>query len=210
MNLTKSKLAIILSKLKGFENPKFKDEQYTTDSEVAATILWNAYMAGDIENQIIADLGSGTGILGLGAILLGATKVYFVEKDKDALKIFEENLSKIKENQKELQDYETKIVFDDVKNFSHQVDVVFQNPPFGIKKLHADRSFLEKAFEISKKIYSFHKSESTSFLQSFSLQHKFAIVEEHKFAFPIKQTMKYHTSKIKRIEVSCYKFEKID
>ena len=60
---SKSSLAVALSKLKGFEKPKVKKEQYMTDSEVAADILWNAFMDGYIDDKTIADLGSGTGIL---------------------------------------------------------------------------------------------------------------------------------------------------
>ena len=85
--ITKSKLAITLSKLKVFDSAKVKLEQYPTDSEVAADVLWNAFMQGDIGNKIIADLGAGTGVLGIGALILGAKKVYFVEKDKDVIKL---------------------------------------------------------------------------------------------------------------------------
>src|SRR3989338_11601347 len=97
MIITKSRLAIILSKLRQFENPKFLDEQYTTDSEIAAMVLWNAYMSGNIKGKTIAYLGAGTGILGIGALLLGAKKVFFVEKDENAVKILKENLEGTKE-----------------------------------------------------------------------------------------------------------------
>ncbi len=205
MRLTKSGLGIILSKLHNFENPRFSDEQYTTDSEIAATILWNAFLAGNIKDKIIADLGAGTGILGIGAGLLGAKEVFFVEKDEKTLKILRKNLA---EFQKILKNCEISVVLSDVKNFSEPVDVVLQNPPFGIKKKHADRIFLEKAFEIAPIVYSFHKSESTSFLQKFARDHNFSIIWEQKFAFPLKQTMKFHKSCIKRIDVSCYFFKK--
>ncbi len=203
--LTKSGLAIKLSKLKVFDNPSFTDEQYPADSEIAATILWDAFMSGNIENMTIADLGAGTGILGIGAAMLGAKAVYFVEKDAKAIEILKQNLA---EKFAELGKCETKIIFDDIKNFETKVDVVLENPPFGVKKAHADRIFLEKAFETADLIYSFHKSESTDFLKKFSNQHKFELLKEQKFAFPLKQTMKYHTSKIRRINVSCYCFIK--
>ena len=88
--ITKSKLAIQLSKLKVFETAKIKLEQYPTDSEIAADILWNAFMQHDIEGKVIADLGAGTGVLGIGALLLNAKKVCFVEKDKEAVKLLKE------------------------------------------------------------------------------------------------------------------------
>ena len=51
MIISKSKLAILLSKLRVFEAPKLKSEQYTTDSEIAADVLWQAYYLKDIENK---------------------------------------------------------------------------------------------------------------------------------------------------------------
>ena len=76
--VSKSALAIELSQLNVFPTPNIKLEQYPTDSEIAADILWTAFMRNDIKNKIIADFGCGTGLLGIGAILLGAKKVFFI------------------------------------------------------------------------------------------------------------------------------------
>ena len=69
---SKKDLEIILSTLKGFERPKPELEQYTTPSSLAAELLWQAYIDGNIEGKIVVDLGCGTGILALGAAILGA------------------------------------------------------------------------------------------------------------------------------------------
>ena len=61
--LSKSTLAVRLSKLKGFLQPKLASEQYATDSETAADLLWLAFMNGDVKDKVIADFGCGTGIL---------------------------------------------------------------------------------------------------------------------------------------------------
>ena len=74
---SKKELAILLSKLKTFDTPKTHLEQYSTDSEIAADILWFAYQNKDIEGKKIADFGCGTGILGIGALNLGANKILF-------------------------------------------------------------------------------------------------------------------------------------
>ena len=89
--LTKKKLAIQISKLKGYEEADVRLEQYTTDSEIAAEVLWFAFLNNDIKNKIIADFGCGTGVLGIGALLLGAKKVYFVDVDKKILEICKSN-----------------------------------------------------------------------------------------------------------------------
>ena len=82
---SKSGLAVVLSRLSVFQRPKVRVEQYPTDSEIAAEVLWSAFMKGDIDKMCIADLGCGTGILGIGALLLGAKKVYFLDIDQNAL-----------------------------------------------------------------------------------------------------------------------------
>ena len=46
--MTKSGLAVLLSRLEGFKEPKVREEQYLMDSEIAAFVLWNAYLLKDI------------------------------------------------------------------------------------------------------------------------------------------------------------------
>lgn len=202
--LTKSRLAIVLSKLGVFENPKAKSEQYATDPEVAAEVIWQAYMIGDIKGKALADLGCGTGILGIAALLLGAKKVHFVDNDKASLQIAKKNLEKVRiitSGRAEFEDC-------DIEDFAKKVEVVVQNPPFGIKARHRDRVFLQKAFEIAPIVYSFHKSESAEFLKSFARDSRFDISNRRDFSFPLKRTQKYHKRDIFRIKVSAYRFMK--
>lgn len=209
--LTKSSLAIKLSKLKTFEEPSIKAEQYSTDSEIAAELLWFAFMKGDIDNKVIADLGCGTGILGIGCLLLDAKKVYFVDNDNKALEILKSNIKNINNiNDKNQIDNKNRIIIKnlDIKNFDNKVDTVIQNPPFGTKQEHADKFFLEKAFQVAKIVYSFHKSTSENFINKISKDNNFIITNKFNFSFPLKQTMKYHKKRIQRIEVSCWRLKK--
>ena len=181
--MNKKQLAIKLSKLKGFENPKLKLEQYFLDSEVAADMVWTAYLNGDIENKVIADLGAGTGILGYGAFLLGAKKVYLIEKDKEVIKIAKENIK-------------DKLTFvnKDIKDFNVKVDTIIQNPPFGTKDEHADKLFLEKAMKFSNTIYSLHKITSKKFIRKLVRENfKFKIYEVN---VPLKKTYGFHKKRI--------------
>lgn len=70
------KLKNLQSALEGFEtfkNPKIKLEQYTTSPHIAACILHTAqFTYGDIKGKIVADLGCGSGVLSIGAAILGA------------------------------------------------------------------------------------------------------------------------------------------
>jgi len=198
--LSRSGLAIALSTVKGFLDPKVRVEQYMTDSEVGATVLWDAYMKGDIRGKVIADLGSGTGILGIGAMMLGASKVYFVESESSAMEIAKENVGNIESESS------SEFFFGDVVDFDKKVDTVIMNPPFGVKSEHSDRKFLEKAFKISDKVYSFHKSETKKFIESFAKDNNFEIMQVIDFEFPLKSTMKFHKKRIERINVSCFEF----
>lgn len=205
--MSKSGLAIILSGLKGFESPKVREEQYTTDSEIAASVLWSAYLLGNIERRIIADLGCGTGILGIGALLLGAEEVFFIDADKKAIEIAKNNILKLKSESYAFG--KAKFFNQDFKNLRIQSQVVIQNPPFGTRIRHNDLFFLEKALEIAPIVYSFHKSESKGFLERFSARKKAKITHIWNFKFPLKATFLFHHRQIRRIDVSCFRFQKI-
>ncbi|MBW2971151.1 METTL5 family protein [Candidatus Woesearchaeota archaeon] len=203
--LTKSRLAILLSKQKDFERPKANLEQYTTDSETAARILWNAHMLGDIENKVVADLGCGTGILGIGCLLLGAQWVHLLDADKKAIEIAKANLSGLEEYNIAKRAH---FIVKDVSDFEIKVDTVIQNPPFGVQRLNADRAFLEKAMECTETIHSIHKIESEGFVKALCKEKGFIVSHLWHYSLPLKQTMAYHTHRIQRINVGCWRLIK--
>ena len=198
---SKKELAIILSKLKDFDFPDTKLEQYSTPSEIAADILWVAYMNGDIHSKTVLDAACGPGIFGLGALLLGAKKVYFVDLDKKILKTAKENIKEIKKS------YNVgNSIFkqQDIINFKTKVNTVIQNPPFGVQKEHADKTFLKKAMEVCDKIYSIHKIESEGFIRTLSRENNFLLKKIIPLIFSIKQTQKYHKRPIYRFKAACF------
>jgi len=203
---SKKALEMILSRFKVFKEPKVRLEQYPTDPEIAAEILWNMHMKGDI-GKVSADLGCGAGILGIGMLLLSKVRVYLVDIDEDALKIAKENLAQVKSEHSILGEaiFECK----DILNFNEKVDVVVENPPFGIKKKNMDRVFLEKAFSLADVVYSFHMSETKEFIDKFSSKKGFKITDVWDFNFPLKATYFFHRKKTQRIPVSCIRFERI-
>ncbi|NTV23196.1 MAG: methyltransferase [Nanoarchaeota archaeon] len=196
---SKKQLAVFLSRLQSFEKPSFRLEQYPTDSEIAAEILWFGQQLGDIEGKTVADLGCGTGILGIGAMMFSPKKVFFVDIDEMPIKRLRENLKLM-----EASDYE--IMNNDVTSFKEKVHLVLQNPPFGVKSEHADRVFLEKAFEIG--IYSFHKTESKAFIESLAKDRGFSVTHYFEFKFPLKNSMHFHTKKVEHIAVGCWRLSR--
>ena len=203
---SKSRLAIILSGLEGFYESKLRQEQYLMDSEIGASMLWNAYLLGDIEGKVIADLGCGTGLLGIGALLLGAKQIIFVDSDEESLEIARNNISKVKSEGYKLG--KAKFICRDVRKLKLRVDIALQNPPFGTKNRHADVFFLEKALEIARIVYSFHKSETLDFLERFAAKKNAKITHIWDFKFPLKASFSFHQRQIHRIDVSCLRFIK--
>ena len=204
--MSKSGLAIVLSGLDGFSEPKVRQEQYIMDSEIGASVLWNAYLLKDIGEKSIADLGCGTGIIGIGALLLGAKHVVFVDSDKKALNTVKNNISKIKSEGYEVGTAD--FIYKDIKEVSIEQDVVIENPPFGTKTKHKDAVFLEKALKIAPIIYSFHKSETKAFLRQFAGRNLAEITHIWDYKFPLKHTFGFHKREIHRINVSCFRFER--
>jgi len=195
---SKSQLAIELSKVSSFIHPKIKFEQYVTDSEIAADILWQAYLEGDIKGKVIADLGAGTGVFSLGCVLLKAKRVYAVEKDKDALDVAKKNVkSKV-----------CKFICSDIRNFDKKVDTVIQNPPYGTRDKHADREFLLKSFDISDKVYSLHKITTAKFVEKIAEDNGFRIKRVLRFNLPLRKSYAFHTKKKVDVETGCWIIEK--
>ena len=143
-----------MSYLSRLEKPRLwkrELEQYFTPIEIAADLLWNIYMRGELQNRTVADLGAGYGILGLGAALLGARKVYLVELDKELARLIERNANLLGVSER------CEIIHGDAKKFSRQVDLVIQNPPFGIEtRKGEDLEFLRVAASIAPLVYSMH------------------------------------------------------
>ncbi|MBI5065743.1 methyltransferase [Candidatus Woesearchaeota archaeon] len=202
---TKKGLAIVLSKLKPLESLKVSLEQYNTDSEIAATILWNYGIIGEFNQKVIADLGAGSGILGLGALLLGAKKVFFVESEKSSIEVAKNNYELLKS---EFDLGEAIFVNEDINLFTEKCDIILQNPPFGTKSEHADKAFLEKAFSLAPIIYTFHKASTEIFVKKITADNNFKIVNEWLFNFPIKRTYSFHKKPVKNVLVKAYRLEK--
>ncbi len=199
MVVSKSELAIELSKLEVFSKPKEDLEQYPTDSEIGATVLWNAYMKGWIKDKKVIDFGAGSGILGIGALLLDAKEVVFVENDKEIIGTLRKNIK-----EKDLMN-KSKIIRSDIHEIKGiNADIVIQNPPFGTRNKSIDMIFLKKAMETAPKVISFHKSSTREYILKKCLEAGFELEEEMRFLFPLKNTLSHHRKKIQRIAVSCF------
>jgi len=92
--MKKKQLEMMLERLEGFSRPSFQREQYSTPAAVAAEMLYLAAIRGDLEGCTVCDLGCGTGILAIGASLMGARAVG-VETDPEALAAAKRNAERL-------------------------------------------------------------------------------------------------------------------
>ena len=93
--MKKTALAQQLAVVAGFESPQAGLEQYPTPPELAAHLIHVADLLGDVEDRTVIDLGTGTGMLALGAALRGPAEVVGIDLDGRALRIARENRRRV-------------------------------------------------------------------------------------------------------------------
>jgi len=151
---SKSELEILLERVEGFDSPRLRLEQYRLPAPVAAEILWYIGLRHkDLEGRIVADLGCGTGMLAAGAALMGAGYVVGIDIDAKALSRARGVLEKFR-----LED-RVDLLRGAVEDLSISVEVVIQNPPFGIRTREADRAFLRAGIGAGQTVYSLHRGD---------------------------------------------------
>ncbi len=146
-----------LAALRGFPHPDPRREQVVTPPEAAAALFEAALARDDLVGRSVLDLGSGTGVLAIGAALLGAARVTGGEADPAALAVARENAraAGVEVDWRE----------GEVGATALRADTVVMNPPFGAQRAHADRPFWEAALAAAgRRIYAFALTDSRSFI----------------------------------------------
>jgi putative methylase len=198
-------LEMTLQRLAGFSRPRAALEQYQTPAPLAARLLYQALMKGDIEGKRVCDLGCGTGVLAIGAALLGAASVTGIDIDERALAIARENAALI--------DADVTFLAADVREGGCRerigtCDTVIMNPPFGAQKAHADRPFIDCALAVAGVAYSIFNAGSIPFVEAYTAQ-RAEITEKVGGAFPIKRSFAFHTKDVQEIEVEILRLKRI-
>ena len=204
--MTQKTLAVELSRLASFIDASTNLEQYSTESNVAAELIWDANNFNLIKDKTIIDLGAGTGILGIGCLLMGAKHIIFVEKDKKAIQVLKNNLKHI-ENLYDIKGT-NEIVNEDVVIFNKSADLVIQNPPFGTKNKNIDTVFLEKALLLAPLVITLHKTTTEKYIQELISNKGFTIKRKYNFKYPLKKSMPQHRQMVEYINVSGWLLER--
>ena len=183
-----------LQDLRTFSNPKQNLEQYATTPLLATKLLQVASVEfNDIEEKSVIDLGVGTGVLAIGAKLMGAGHVLGIDVDTDALEECKENLEMYdpelevelclmdvvelirrydNDEDKDKDEDEDEAVSVKRKDYVWpRADTVLTNPPFGTRRKGADVAFLAAAMKMAETaVYSFHKTSTREYIEKVAVK----------------------------------------
>ena len=212
----KKDIAVKLQQLDLIEHPKLELEQYCTPPDIAAELIHMVGMDTDVCGKSVLDLGCGSGILGLGMVVCGASKLVGIDVDGEALEAARRNGSTI---QNLCEDAVLEFCKHDVKTLestdfpehSRKFDIVISNPPFGTRESKIDQVFVEKGLMFSDMVYSVHKYSTRQFwktkVKEFGVEMDVIIPE---LQFPIKKTFSFHKHGVMDIQAQFIKFSKTD
>ncbi|CAM9549612.1 unnamed protein product, partial [Discosporangium mesarthrocarpum] len=181
-------------------------EQYSTSPHLAARMLYTAEMEyGDISGRRVLDMGCGTGMLGIGACMLGAGFVAGVDIDEGALAIAASGVEEM--------ELDMDLICCDMTRCpltAGSVDTVVMNPPFGTRKAGIDILFLERALEqiAATAVYSMHKSSTRKHILKKAEQWGVEVVVVAQLRFDIPATYKFHKRDSVDVEVDLIRLEK--
>ncbi|KAF8062679.1 Mettl5 [Scenedesmus sp. PABB004] len=190
-------LHALMQDIAPFDSPKPALEQYPTGPDIASRMLYTIESAyGDIAGRVVADLGTGTGMLAIGAALLGSPAVLGVDVDADALAVAQANADAYDEP------LPIDFVLSEVGALPRAAGrlaphTVVMNPPFGTKAgaKGADVAFLRAAAALRPAaIYSLHKTSTRAHIEKVALRElgcvSAEVIAELRYALPA--TMRFH------------------
>ena len=216
-----------LSDVEVFERPKSEFEQYPTSAHIASRMLFTAENTfSDISGKSVVDLGTGTGMLGIAAVMMGAGHVMGIDVDADALEIAKRNVREILFDEECSDSSEEEDDGDPVPSFEllhmdvtriaemgslHKCcDTVVTNPPFGTKgKKGIDVEFLRAAFHMSTNaVYSLHKTSTRDYIGKWAARNGAVSAEPIvELRYDLPNTYKFHRQGSVDVWVDVWRFE---
>ena len=201
--IPRGRLEEALRRIRPHPHPDPELEQYTTPPKVAAELLFTArYIYDDIKDRLVADLGCGTGRLGIGALMLGAEAVVGVDIDSTAISTARENAVEADVSDR------LHLLIGDVAPLRAVFDTVIMNPPFGTRRRHADIEFLDEALRIARAVYSIHKSSTREFIKRHIRRRGGRISALLKMEMEIPHMFRFHRKPRRLVEIDLYRIER--
>ena len=200
-------LAIRLSKLTAHPCRDVTLEQYATEGDLAAYWMLAVDQLDGFEGKVVADLGAGNGILGIGALLLGARRVVFVETDEDALEVLRSNVASLEDDLPDRADVvAARVGLDDLP--LDDVDLVVMNPPWGVQRERADRPFLDVAFTSAGLAVHLLHSDRASHVEAMAASHDWEAEAVLRTEFRLPPTYEHHAKRTGTTDVQCWRFHR--
>ncbi|OVE86316.1 METTL5 family protein [Natronolimnobius baerhuensis] len=203
MSLSRRSLARELESVADFADPSPDLEQYLTPPEIAAHVCHLAALEGDCSRPVV-DLGTGTGMLAIGAALAGAERVVGVDIDSDALATARKNATRV-----DAADIEWVRGDGTSPPLALENATVLSNPPFGAQRgnRHADRDFLEAAAEIGTVSYTIHNEGSQEFVESFAADEGGEVTHAFRAEFPIAHRFEFHSEAESTLQAEVFRIK---
>ncbi len=121
-----------------------------------------------INQSNVIDICSGTGALAIEALSRGAKSIYLIDKDPNAIRIIEKNISKLKIDNKD--QFDIRIIKEDatkaLKNIKNIFDIILIDPPYNSNVIEECLVLLKKfnLIDINSHIFAENsKKESFNF-----------------------------------------------
>ena len=196
-------LARRLEAVVDFEEPSVSLEQYLTPAEVASHLLHFASTQDDLAGRTVVDLGTGTGMLAIGATHADPARVVGIDVDPDALALACENERRVGGSR------DVEWVRGDATRPPLAVSgaTVVSNPPFGAQRRHADRAFLETASELASVSYTIHNEGSQEFVEAFAADHGGVVTHAFRATFTLERRFPFHTEASTDLEAEVFRIE---
>lgn len=201
-----NELERVLAGLGSAGSPSPALEQYPTPAKIAASIVFDAAMRGDVAGRSIADLGCGAGIFAIASVLMGCESAEGFDSDPAAVAAAEENARLSLPGS--MRD-RVHFVNADIGHVGGRYDTVFQNPPFGAQRRNADVPFIRKALEIGNSIYTMHPAVAREFVERKVEQFGGTVEFEKSFTYEMPWMFAFHTRKVRKFELILFKVVKI-
>ncbi|WP_273836338.1 METTL5 family protein [Halococcus sp. PRR34] len=214
-----SALAQRLAVVAGFEDPQVGLEQYPTPPDLAAHLIHVADLQGDIEGRPVIDLGTGTGMLALGAALRGPESVVGIDIDPDPLRTARENerrvgttadVSWIRADATDAPLRSRAASTDTEEVPPHESDTsttVVMNPPFGAQNdnEHADRAFLATAARVATVSYSVHNANSSEFVEAFADDNGGEVTRAYGAELDLPRQFEFHEADSRTVDAEVFR-----
>jgi putative methylase len=195
-----------LAAVEGFREPRLDLEQYPTPADVAAHLVHLADLQGDVAGRTVLDLGTGTGMLALGAATRDPARVLALDADPGALAVARENERRV----------EPAAPVDWLLGDAARPPVcpddpvtVLSNPPFGAQRGSegADRAFLATASEIAAVSYTIHNEGSREFVEAFADDEGGEVTHAFRATLPLDKQYDHQTEDSREIDAEMYRID---